>query len=286
MANTRDLRRRIRSVANTMQLTRAMKMVSAARLRRAQQAIVRARPYAWKMGEILRSLAMRADPAAHPLLAEREVSKVEVIVVTGDRGLCGSFNASIIRRAEQVIEEEEAAGRTVSLQCVGKKGRDWFRRRRALRRERPDFFRKIEYSDSADIARELAGLFVAGELDSVVVVYNEFKSALQQRVIVERLLPIEREDVAPGETSEDYIYEPDAVTLLADLLPRYVEWELHRAFLESAAAEQAARMTAMDSASRNAQEMIEQLTLYMNRVRQASITREIIEVVSGAQALG
>jgi F-type H+-transporting ATPase subunit gamma len=285
MASTRDIRRRIRSVQSTSQLTKAMKMVAAAKLRRAQMSILQARPYALKMGEVLRSLAARANPAAHPLLALRDRRKIEVLVVTGDRGWCGSFNANIFRHAESVIAEEEGAGREVALQCVGRKGRDYFRRRRAIRVEHPEFFRRFDYGDSAAIARELLGRFVAEELDGVMVVYNEFKSAIQQRVVVERLLPIERAEIQPDESSEDYIYEPGSAELFDDLLPRYVEWQVYRSLLESSAAEHAARMTAMEAATRNANEMVNQLTLNLNRVRQASITREIIEVVSGAEAL-
>jgi len=287
MPNTRDIRRRIRSVQNTRQLTKAMKMVSAARLRRAQQAMVNARPYAQKMADVLHSLAARASPLAHPLLAERELRRSEVVVLTGDRGMCGSFNANIIRRAAGVIAEEEAAHREMSLQCVGRKGRDYFRRRRPIRRERVDFFRSFGYAAAAAIARELMDRFVQEEIDSVVVVYNEFKSALQPRVVVERLLPVPRAEVQsqPEGTLEDYIYEPPGPELLEELLPRHVEWQVYRACLESAAAEHAARMNAMESATRNAGEMIDQLTLFLNRVRQASITREIIEVVSGAEAL-
>ena len=274
MPNTRDIRRRIRSVQNTRQLTKAMKMVSAARLRRAQQAMVNARPYAQKMADVLHSLAARASPLAHPLLAERELRRSEVVVLTGDRGMCGSFNANIMHRE-------------MSLQCVGRKGRDYFRRRRPIRRERVDFFRSFGYAAAAAIARELMDRFVQEEIDSVVVVYNEFKSALQPRVVVERLLPVPRAEVQaqPQGTLEDYIYEPPGPELLEELLPRHVEWQVYRACLESAAAEHAARMNAMESATRNAGEMIDQLTLFLNRVRQASITREIIEVVSGAEAL-
>jgi F-type H+-transporting ATPase subunit gamma len=290
MANTRDIRRRIRSVASTKQLTKAMKMVSAARLRRSQQAIVHARPYAIKMAEVIQSLATRVDRDKHPLLAKREAKTVEVVVISGDRGLCGSFNTHILRRAQEVIAAEEAAGRTVTLQCVGKKGRDFFRRRgRTIRVDHPDLFRKFDYGHAAAIAREFTERYFAGETDGVILVYNEFKSALQSNVTVERLLVQSAEDIAEVQASahaEDYIYEPDAASLLAEIVPRYLEWQFFRALLESNAAEHAARMAAMDSARRNASELIESLTLHLNRVRQASITREIIEVVSGADALG
>jgi len=286
MANTRDIRRRIRSVQNTRQLTKAMKLVSAARLRRAQQAMIAARPYAGKLADVLASLAARANPEAHPLLAGREVHRMEIVQLTGDRGMCGSFNTNVIRRGAGAIEEAEAGGRQVDLQCIGKKGRDYFRRRRPIRREHPDYFRAFGYAEAAGIARELMDRFVGGEVDCVLVVYNEFKSAIQQRPMVDQLLPVPRAEVRahPEETLEDYIYEPGADELLAELLPRHVEWQLFRACLESAAAEHAARMNAMESATRNAGDMIDQLTLFMNRVRQAGITREIIEVVSGSSA--
>ncbi len=289
MANTRDIRRRIRSVSSTRQLTKAMKMVSAARLRRSQQAIVAARPFAIRLAQVIQSLRARVNREAHPLLAPREAKRVEVVVISGDRGLCGAFNSRILREAVEVIRAEEAAGREVTLQCVGKKGRDFFKRRRAVRREHAEFFRHIAYDDAAGVARELIQRYLNNETDGIILVYNEFKSALRQDVVVERLLVSSVEELAGTEammSAEDYIYEPDEASLLDTLLPRYVEWQFYRAVLESAAAEHAARMAAMDSATRNAGDLIESLTLHLNRVRQASITREIIEVVSGADALG
>ncbi len=268
-----------------MQLTRAMKMVSAAKLRRAHDRIVRARPYARRMSEVLRSLASRANPQAHPLLRERATGRVEVVVVSADRGLCGSFNTNVHKTAIAFLES--LAGREIAVSTIGKKARDYFRRRAyPLRSEWLDVYRNLDYPLAAEIARDLMGRYIGEATDAVYVVYNEFKSAIQQRPVVERLLPIEPVELGPGETSEDYIYEPDAETLFAALLPKHVEVQVYRALLESNAAEQAARMTAMDSATNNADELIESLTLHMNRVRQASITTEIIEVVSGAEALG
>ncbi len=285
MAKTRDLKRRIRSIRNTMQVTRAMKMVSAAKLRRSQERIVAARPYARRMLEVLRSLASRARPGAHPLLAVREERRIDLVVITADRGLCGSFNTNVYKTAVAFLAERD--GREVRLRVVGRKGRDRFRRDRApIAAERTDLFRALSYGTAAELAGELMGAYAAGETDGVYVAYNEFKSMIQQRPVVERLLPIERWELAPGETAHDYLYEPEPESLFAELLPRHVEVQVFRALLESVAAENAARMAAMDSATSNAADLIDSLTLKMNRVRQASITTEIIEVVSGAEALG
>lgn len=284
MPNLRDLRRRIRSVRSTQQITRAMKMVSAARLRRAQDAILAARPYARKLREILASVAARARAGLHPLLAERGEGTVELVVVTADRGLCGSFNSNVLKRA--VALARDAGDRLRGLHLVGRKGRDFFRRRRLpILSERVDQFRGLDYERSAAIARSLAERFTGGSADAVQVVYNEFKSIAQQRVVAERLLPIERASLVERRRQPDYIYEPSPEELLARLLPLHVEFQVHRVLLESNAAEQAARMAAMDSATRNASEMITDLTLHLNRVRQASITKELIEVISGAEAL-
>ncbi len=268
-----------------MQVTRAMKMVSAAKLRRSQERIVQARPYARRMLQVLRSLSSRASPEAHPLLHVRPVGRVDVVVVSGDKGLCGSFNTNIYKRAASFLETLPPGSASVSV--VGRKGRDHFRRRvPSLRREWVDLYRTLDYETASGIAAELMDRYERAETDAVFLVYNEFKSLMQQRPVVERLLPIERIDLAPGEVAEDYIYEPEPQGLLGDLLPLHVAIQVYRALLESAAAENAARMTAMDSATNNAAELIDSLTLYMNRVRQASITTEIIEVVSGAEALG
>ena len=284
MAKTRDIKRRIRSIRSTMQVTRAMKMVSAAKLRRAQERIVQARPYARRMLAVLRSLASRANPDAHPLLAVRPQERIDVLVITGDRGLCGSFNTNVYKKAAAFLEEQ--SGSRASLYFVGRKGRDHFRRdRRPRKGEWTDVYRTLGFTTAAEIAGDLMAEYAAERTDAVYVVYNEFKSVIQQRPVVERLLPIERLDLAPGEVAEDYIYEPNPAALFDQLLPRHVEVQVYRSLLESVAAENAARMTAMDSATNNAAELIDSLTLYMNRVRQASITTEIIEVVSGAEAL-
>jgi F-type H+-transporting ATPase subunit gamma len=284
MPSTRDIRRRIKSVQSTRQVTKAMKMVSAAKLRRAQERMLAVRPYAGLMQRVLSSLASRANPDLHPLLADRGDDRIEVVVLTGDRGLCGGFNTNVLKRAMAFLMEKGA--KTKGVHCIGKKGRDFFRRRNVpIAREYVDVFRNVRASQAREIAEDLIHRFIAGELDAIYLIYNEFKSVLQQRVVVTRLLPIERAELRAGETVEDYIYEPDPRHLFDVLIPRYVAAEIYHAMLESGAAEHGARMAAMESATTNADEMIQSLTLYMNRVRQASITKEIIEVVSGAGAL-
>ena len=278
-----DIRRRIRSVKNTQQITKAMKMVAAARLRRAQEAMFAARPYARKMMEVLNSLATRADPASHPLLQERPGDRVLLVVVTADKGLCGGFNANIIRAATRVLEEEARTERELSLELIGRKGRDFFRRRRyRVRAEHVGIFQALRYPVAQSIAAELIRAYVENEVDQVHLIYNEFKTVIAQRVVMERLLPIRRLDLDPTGPRLDYLYEPGPARIVAALVPKHVEIQVWRALLESAAAEHGARMAAMDAATSNAGDMIERLTLYMNKVRQAAITKEIIEVVSGA----
>jgi F-type H+-transporting ATPase subunit gamma len=278
-----DIRRRIRSVKNTQQITKAMKMVSAAKLRRAQEAIFAARPYARKMMEVLTSLASRADPEAHPLLDRRGDERVLLVIITADKGLCGGFNANIIRAATHFLEAKEPSARELQLDLVGRKGRDFFRRRRYLvRSEHVGIFQSLQFPVAQRIARSLIDIFVSRKVDEIHLVYNEFKTVIQQRVVVERLLPIERIAADPRELPVDYLYEPEPARLFGEILPKHVEVQVWRALLESAAAEHGARMAAMDAATNNAGEMIERLTLYMNKVRQAAITKEIIEVVSGA----
>jgi F-type H+-transporting ATPase subunit gamma len=277
-----DIRRRIRSVKNTQQITKAMKMVSAAKLRRAQDAIFAARPYARKMMEVLQSLAARAEERAHPLLAQREGLRTLLVVVTADKGLCGGFNANIIRTAVRFLEDRRAED--VRLDLMGKRARDFFRRRPQyhIRSEQVGVFQSLRYPVAQSLAKELMDDYVSGRVDQVHLIYNEFKSVIQQRIVVERLLPIERKAIEPHAAALDYIYEPKPFLIFEELLPKHVEVQIWRALLESAAAEHGARMAAMDAATRNAGEMIDRLTLYMNKVRQAAITKEIIEVVSGA----
>jgi F-type H+-transporting ATPase subunit gamma len=289
-----DLRRRIRAVKNTQQITKAMKMVAASKLRRAQERITSARPYAQQMQRVLGSVAARVDPSAHPLLAARDPgpeSQTLVIVVSADKGLCGSFNTNIIKAAGAFIVE---TGQKCALGLVGRKGRDFFARRGfPVAFEQIGIFQKLRFEDGQQIAQIAVDAFVSGRVDRVMLVYNEFRSVISQRVAVDQLLPITRAEVDAAATTAnvvggaqiDYLYEPSPQEILNQLLPRYVEVLVYRALLESNAAFFAAQMTAMDTATKNSAEMIANLTLYMNKVRQAGITREIIEVVSGAQAL-
>ncbi len=290
MPSLLDLRRRIRAVKSTQQITKAMKAIAASRLRRAQDRILGARPFAVQMQRVLGGLAAHVDAGAHPLLARRGPDAPPrptlLVVVTADKGLCGGFNTNIIKEAGGVIGRSSGAG--VSLGLVGRKGRDFFERRGFdVRFELVNLFSQLEYGHAQAIAREAVAAYTADEVDGVKLVYNEFKSVLRQRVVVDQVLPIPRRELEDGggEVLPDYLYEPDPREIFDTLIPRHVEVQFWRALLESAAAEHAARLTAMDAASNNATEMIEDLTLYMNKVRQASITREIIEVVSGAEAL-
>ena len=290
MPSLLDIRRRIRAVKSTQQITKAMKMVAASKLRRAQDRIQHGRPFAAQMLRVLNRLSSRVDASAHPLLDERKApragGKALLFVITADRGLCGSFNANVIKAAASFITEQPS--RQVALGLVGRRGRDYFAKRGfEIRYERINLFAKLHFDDGADIARTAMEAFTGGEVDSVFLVYNEFRSVLQQKVVVEQLLPIPRTafDSAEPAPQVDYLYEPSPEELFKSLLPRHVEVQVFRALLESNAAFYAAQMTAMDAATRNSGEMIESLTLYMNKVRQAAITREIIEVVSGAEAL-
>jgi len=276
-----DSRRRIRSVKNTQHITRAMKMVAAARLRGAQERIFNARPYANQMLTLLSSLAARTEQRTHPLLAERPVEKVLLVLVTADRGLCGAFNTNLLRAAQNYLDENRR--RQVSLIAVGRKGRDHFRRYPVnLAGEYVGVFSRLQFSHAQEVAKLIIDQYTQQAVDGVDFLYNEFKSILTQRVRVERYLPIKPLQPAHGEALIDYIYEEPPAEVFSALLPRYVEIEVYRALLESQAAELAAKMSAMDTATNNAAEMIDSLTLHMNRVRQAAITREIIEVVSGA----
>ena len=286
MPNVRDIRRRIRSVKNTQQITRAMKMVAAARLRRAQESVLNARPYANQMRAVLASVAGRAEQRAHPLLAERPVKKVLLVFVTADRGLCGAFNANLVRAAQEYLRNAASSGIPVSMLAVGTKGRDFFRKQPIeLVGQHVGIFGHIRFATAQDIAGDIIDRYCKGEADAVDFIYNEFKSVMAQRLIVERYLPIKPFPAPPGQVLIDYIYEQPPAEIFNSLLPRYVETEVYRALLESQAAELSAKMTAMDAATSNAGELIDTLTLQMNRIRQAAITKEIIEIVSGAAAL-
>ncbi len=297
MPNLLDIRRRIKSVKNTQQITKAMKMLSAAKLKRAQDTVVAARPFAGKMVEVLGELASRTDEDFHhPLLDARGDERYLVVLVTADKGLAGAFNTNLIKAAQAFIREHE--GKAIEMLPVGRKGRDFFRRRNMPFIDEYIGLTgkgRIEYSEAVEIARKVINRFEEEtELDKVFLIYNEFKSVLQQRVVIEQLLPVSRAADAPAETAAEadapqrpvnlteYIYEQPPEELFSRLLPRLVETQIFRALLESVASEHGARMTAMDSASKNASELLDSLTLNMNRVRQAAITNEIIEVVSGA----
>ncbi len=291
MATLKDIRRRITSVEKTRQITKAMRMVAAAKLRRAQERILAARPYAERMREVLSEVAMRQRGADHALLRRRErVRSVEFVVITSDRGLAGAFNANVLKRALGEIEAREAAERgvEVALTLVGRKARDFFRRRRPQQiREQLECSALVGYEHAAQLTQRVAARFCAGESDEVVLVYSEFVSTMTQRPRALRLLPVETPPVeaAAGETPLAYEIEPSEARLLEILVPRAVEVEVYRALLESQAGEHAARMTAMESATRNTEELISSLRLKFNRARQAAITKELVEIVSGAEAL-
>jgi F-type H+-transporting ATPase subunit gamma len=285
MPNVRDLRHRIRSVRNTQQITRAMKMVASGRLRRAQASVFGARPFASQMLEMLTSVAARTDQSAHPLLAQRPVEKVLLVLITADRGLCGAFNANLLRAAEHYLAGH--ASQRVSLLLVGRKGRDYFRRKEVRKAgEYVGLLGKLRFSDTEPISKQIIDAYTAEDVDAVDFIYNEFKSVMVQRLTVERYLPIPPfSPPSPSQALIDYIYEQPPEEIFRALLPRYVEVEVYRALLESQAAWISAQMTAMDAATNNATELIDTLTLQMNRARQAAITKELIEIVSGAAAL-
>jgi F-type H+-transporting ATPase subunit gamma len=279
-----DFRRRIRSVKNTQQITRAMKFVAAAKLRRAQEAVFAARPYAAAIRRVLQSAVARMENPQHPLLARRQEKSVLVLVFTGDKGLCGAFNTNVIRRAVEFLREHTAA----EVAAVGKKGRDALRKRQfPLHAEFLNVTTRPDFALGRRIAAQAIERYAAGEIGAVYCVYNEFKSVLVQRLTVEKILPVDPQalESEPPAAAIDYLYEQPPAEILDKLLPRFVEAQVLRVLLESAAAFNAAQMTAMDAATKNAGELIESVTLHMNKVRQAGITREIIEVVSGAAAL-
>jgi len=286
LATLRTIRRRIASVKSTQQITKAMKMVAAARLRKAQERMMRARPYSKSLDEVLGHVAAKVDHSLHPLLHEREPKRVAFVVVTGDRGLCGSFNANIIRRAANEINAARQNGRAVELITVGKKGFEHFNRRRyPILEKYINFFDKLDFSHAQDIAALIQERYVNGKLDRIYLVFNEFKSAIQQNIVVQQLLPIVPRPPKDEKYAADFLFEPSPVKILDNLCPRYLNVEIWHALLESFAAEMGARMAAMSTASDNAKELIVQLTLYYNKVRQASITRELMDIVGGAEAL-
>lgn len=287
MPSLRDLRRRIKSIKNTQQITKAMKAVSAAKMRRAQEQVLAARPYARRLREVLGRVAASAGDVKHPLLEVREPRKVAYVLITADRGLCGGFNANLIRAATQALRD--AAGAQISLVCVGRKGRDFFRRRGySIVQSYVRLGETIRVAQAREIAGFVMEKYAAGEFDEVYLIFSEFVNVLVQRPKIQKLLPVE----APQESENgkkagrvEYIFEPSAEDVLARLLPMYVENMVFHALLESKASEHSARMTAMDNATKNAEELIAKLTLSMNKARQTAITKEILEVVSGAAAL-
>jgi len=292
MPSLQDLRRKIASVKNTQKITKAMKMVAAAKLKRAQDRILSARPYAHKLRGVVANLGEHASRTSHPLLQKRDGNRTELMVITSDRGLCGAFNANILRRAVEVLIENQNRGEEVTVSLVGRKSIDFFRRRSwSIRQEWPGVFDRLSYEHALDIGRDIVQQYNEGAFDQLYVVYNEFKSVMQQRVLLEKLLPIGalQEEATSPEFSVgpkgSYLYEPDEDELLAALLPKHFEVQAFRVLLESAAAEQAARMTAMDGATRNAGELIKKVTLFYNKTRQAAITKELMDIVGGAEAL-
>ena len=286
MPSLQGLRRKIGSIKNTQKITKAMKMVAAAKLKRAQERILAARPYAQKMAVVLASLAGRVNRQGHPLLRKPSGTRLELLVVTSDRGLCGAFNANILRKAVEFLREKQDAGYTVTVSIVGRKGRDFFRRRPWPRRQEwIGMFDRLSYEHALDIGGDIVQQFTTGTFDELYLVYNEFKSIIQQRMVIEKLLPIESLDPEDGMLGGGYLFEPNEEDLLRILLPKHIEVQAFHALLESSAAELGARMAAMDGATRNAGELIKKLTLYYNKTRQAAITKELMDIVGGAEAV-
>jgi F-type H+-transporting ATPase subunit gamma len=285
----RDIRNRIGSVKSTRQITKAMKMVAAAKLRRAQDAILKTRPYAQLLDQTLSRVAARAmaeEATTHPLLAPRVATTAEVVVLTSDRGLAGGFNSNIARRAQRFLTENGDRFAKVTVSTIGKKGRDFFRARKVeIRKDFTGIHSDLRYEKAEAIAAEYTERYLAGEVDAVFLAYNEFKSAIAQKPVVVQLLPIETPPAEASGSGIDFKYEPSREALLAELLPRQIAMQVWRALLESAASEHGARMSAMESATKNAEEMIAALTLQYNRARQAYVTKELMEIVSGAEAL-
>ncbi|MBJ6726049.1 ATP synthase F1 subunit gamma [Geomesophilobacter sediminis] len=285
MANLKAIKKRIVSVKNTGQITKAMKMVSAAKLRRAQENVVAARPYAGKLGEVLERLAKSQESDPSPLMVKRDGGRALLVVVTSDRGLCGGFNANIIKAAERFIKGRSGEFKEITLLTLGRKGYEFLRNRHTVRKHHGDVFSTLSYPTAALVAREIIEGYLAEEYDEVFVLYNAFRSVMSQDITLEQLLPVVPKAVETEEQAVEYIYEPSKAALLDELLPKHIEVQLFKALLESVAAEHGARMTAMDSASKNAAEMIGKLTLIYNRARQAAITTELMEIISGAESI-
>jgi len=290
MATLRDIRRRIRSVQSTQKITRAMKLVAAAKLRRAQERILAARPYAGKMAELLGNLVSGGDPAeaAHPLLERREGPRRQIVIITADRGLAGAFNSNVLRKALEVLRES-ASPTDLTLVVVGRKARDFYRRRQwTIKRDMVGFWDRLAYGHAQELADFFMRQYLDGEIDEVHLIYNEFRSVALQRPVRQQLLPIPRAEPAGGDGAAapvDYIFEPGPEAILGDLLPRHVRMQVYRALMESLAGEYGARMTAMEAATKNAKEMIDVLTIQYNKARQERITKELLDIVGGAEAL-
>lgn len=286
MASLKSIKKRIVSVKNTRQITKAMKMVSAAKLRRAQENVVAARPYAKKLGEVLQSLAGNLEGDLHPLLEKREAKKLLLIVVTSDRGLCGGFNTNLCKAGERYIKEKQGAYEQISVMTVGRKGYEYFKNRLTVYKNFSNIISKPTYQSAAKLGQEVIDGFLEGEYDQVELLYNSFRTVMSQDITFQQLLPVVPEEKAiVDETPVEYIYEPSVGELLAEILPKNIEVQLFKSMLESVAGEHGARMTAMDSASKNASEMIGKLTLQYNRARQAAITTELMEIISGSESI-
>ncbi len=287
MPNLKEIKQRIDSVTSTRQVTSAMKMVSAAKLQKAQQWILNARPYSDELDRILLSLATRTRKDIHPLLRQikqENVKSIAIIVVTADKGLCGAFNINIIKNVEQVIKKYKK--KNIELICVGKKGRDYFKKRGyIIREEYINFFNRLKFDYTRDVMNLVTSSFLKGKYEQVLIIYNEFKSAIQQNIVEKQLLPLVELKETDDKFLASYLYEPEAITLLEDLIKKHLDVQIWRVLLESSSAEQGARMTAMDAATDNADEMIKELTLDYHRKRQDNITKEIIEVSSASEAL-
>jgi len=286
MASLKSIKKRIVSVKNTRQITKAMKMVSAAKLRRAQENVVAARPYAKKLAEVLQSLAGNQEGDLHPLLEKREAKKLLLIVVTSDRGLCGGFNSNLCKAGDRYIKEKQGSFEQISVLTVGRKGYEFLKSRHPVYKNFSNILAKPNYQTAAMLAQEVIDGFLAGEYDQVELLYNSFRTVMSQDITFQQLLPVLPEAAASADaTPVEYIYEPSLGELLAEILPKNIEVQLFKAMLESVAGEHGARMTAMDSASKNASEMIGKLTLQYNRARQAAITTELMEIISGSESI-
>ncbi|MGM0576578.1 MAG: ATP synthase F1 subunit gamma [Myxococcota bacterium] len=286
MPSLKDIRKRITSVKNTQQITKAMKMVAAARLRKAQDAIETMRPYSYRLRDVIAELAARADFSDHPLLEQKEPKNVRILVMTSDRGLCGAFNANINRTTERYVKANEAGHEAIALDIVGRKGHEYFKRRDVdIGRFWREVLENVSIEKASDVAEKVTADFVDGDLDAFYVVYNQFRSAISQEVVVEQILPVLPLEAPEGEVMGDFIYEPSKRAVMDAVLPRHVTVQIYRMLLESVASEMGARMSAMDSATSNAGDLIDRLTLEYNRARQANITKELMEIIGGAEAL-